>query len=123
MEYQILHVYTDMYLSEPANGVWMVKTVQKGDRMELKAKKIMESRGFVVEKVRKSRFFKGDLFGCADLICINKDRIIFIAVTNKSNKSRSKKRLRQFSKHPCVICKEVWVYPGVWQGFDIEVVA
>ena len=92
----------------------------KGNRMEIKAKKVIEMEGFTVERVRNVPFHHGDLFGCADLIGMKKDYIVFIAVTSRSNKSRAKKALANFVDHPPSVVKQVLTYPGEWEGFDID---
>jgi len=95
----------------------------KGNRKELEVKKLHEKQGYSVHKVRNLPYRHGDMFGCADLICINKQRIKFIAVTTKGHKSRAIRKLLSFKNHPNFLIKEAWLYsknPKAWEIVNIE---
>lgn len=95
---------------------------RKGDRWELRAKKLWETRGYDVEKVRKTKRFSGDFFGCADLICFCRGDVTLVAVTNIVNKNRAVKKLKNFLNHPEEIRKIALIYQDRkgWVG-EIEV--
>lgn len=88
----------------------MVNTRIKGDTKERQAKAMFEAQGYVVEKVRKTRFFSGDYFGCADLVCMKESDIALVAVTDKSHASRGRRKLRAFRNHPPYIRKILMTY-------------
>ena len=103
-----------------------MKTVAKGNKFEREVKRMLEINGYSVEKQKNVRFQKThDLFGCADLIATNKKHIRFIAVTDRHNRSRARKKLKAFTNHPKFIEKEVWYYYKTDDNimrFDIETV-
>jgi len=95
-----------------------MKTVKKGSRYELKVKKILESKGYSVEKEKNIPFQKThDFFGVADLISSNRKEIKLIAVTDKHNKSRARKKLKSFRNHPTFVKKEIWYYDKAGKFF------
>lgn len=103
----------------------MVNRKQKGNRMEREVKKIHEDRGWSVHKVRNLPYKHGDMFGCADLVCMCRQKVKFIAVTSKANKSRAVKALKSFKNHPASLVKEAWLYTytdkrnTIWEVVDV----
>jgi len=70
----------------------------KGNRVQLKCIKLLESEGYLVGKVEQhGKFVKEkDLFGLFDLIAIKEYDIMFVQVT--CNKPHSHKKYLEFSK-------------------------
>lgn len=100
----------------------MLNTVAKGSKKELEIKKIYEKKGYIVEKTVRARGKASqDFFGGADLLCMNDDELIFVAVTSKNNRARARKKLL------AIICpkktefrKIVWFYDGkIWENEEL----
>lgn len=70
-----------------------------GDYFELKRKKELEGRGFVVEKAVHTRWHQ-DFFGCVDLIAFKKDVpiVFFEQITDKKHASEKLRELKEFKK-------------------------
>jgi len=87
-----------------------VNTVRKGSRKELEVTKMLESMGYSCEKVRKTKMFSGDYFGCADIIAMNKRELLLVAVTDVSHVSRARRKLKAFTNHPPGTRKVIYSY-------------
>lgn len=59
---------------------------RKGNYYELKVKKCLEKRGWIVYKPVRTRFSQKDIFGCADLLAYHPDLGFLNFVQVKSNK-------------------------------------
>lgn len=87
-----------------------INTVAKGDRHEVEAMRCYEEMGYSVHRVRKTRIFKGDMFGCADLLAMNEWVAILVAVTDFNHAYRARKKLSEFTNHPPNIIKVICLY-------------
>jgi len=88
--------------------------MSKGKRIERKARKELEEKGWLVDSKPKVKFHSPDLFGHFDLIAIKKgERPKLIQV--KSNKKYPSSKLREFAEREvpdCFSC-EWWS----WQDY------
>lgn len=89
----------------------MVNKTNKGNRIELEARKMLKEEGYLVDKKNYSRWESNDFFGLFDILAIGKDtRLIQI----KSNPTDFYKARRQIglwmdkNKIKDVSC-EVWL--------------
>jgi len=91
----------------------------KGDRIELKAKKELESLGYLVEKPVRTRWNTNkDFFNLFDLIALSKDGIKLIQVKSNYCPKKVRDAIRAFHI-PESISKEVWVWKD-YKGWRIE---
>ena len=101
----------------------------KGSKAELEFKRILEARGYVVEKTRSGgRYGDKDFFNLFDLFALREDGGLLVQV--KSNSTRGMiKKLKLFTKHPKCIKKVLAVrydrgllHPSkpVWRELTIE---
>jgi len=85
-----------------------MNTVAKGNRIELKAKKILESEGWLVEKPIRTRWGRNDFFNVADLWAIKGEKYRLVQTSTKYLSSKSKEKKRIWAKFPYRI--EYWRY-------------
>ena len=91
----------------------MVNTHKKGLRIENKAKKILETEGWLVEQTRWSRWSQKDFFGLFDLIAINsRGQRKFVQVKTEKVSKKIRNQIGEFAKNYGNIFEsfEIWVY-------------
>ena len=103
------------------SGGVVVKTSIKGRRKEKEVEKILMERGYSTEIVRNIKYMRRDYFGCADIIAINNKHVLLVAVTDRKNRARSIKRLREFTNHPRLCFRKVCFWYD-WDGWHEETV-
>lgn len=88
----------------------MVNTKAKGDRAEAKAKKLLEEKGYEVEKPIKTRWGRTDFFNKWDLIAVNDEHVRFIQVKTNKNDTYGKQldKYRGFPAPPNTT-RELWL--------------
>jgi hypothetical protein len=86
-----------------------INTRSKGQRNELRAKKILELAGYEVEKTVGSRFGSKDFWGLFDLLAINATQLRMIQVKTNYCRPEYKEAIKEFPCPPTII-KEVWVF-------------
>lgn len=92
---------------------------RKGDYVELKAKKKLESEGYLVEKAVRSKWQRKDFYNAWDLIAIHPDGTIrFIQVSSQPLYDRGRpyqNKLLAFPAHPKWTREYWWYKEGGWQ--------
>ena len=94
---------------------------QKGKLFERKAYDIILQEGYWIEKARVAKFQPHDLFGCWDLVAVDKKNIRFIQVSTERFSSRSRanqERMMAFPKPPHT-SKEYWRWNVKKDKFEI----
>ena len=86
-----------------------MSAVAKGRRNQLKARRLLESMGYLVETAKFSRWGSTDFFGIFDLIAIDERDIKLIQVkTNSMPSPAVREGIEEFPCPPCV-SKELWI--------------
>jgi len=83
--------------------------VGKGSRNELKAKKLLENLGYLVEKRMGGRF-SHDFFGLYDLIAISENDMRLVQVKTGAREKPELRRKIKAHKVAGNVTKEVWVF-------------
>lgn len=84
---------------------------RKGDRIENRAKKELETKGYEVERKIKLRWGAKDFWNRFDLVAVSKDRIRFVQLTNNANKPlKVRKHISKFQCPNSVCSKEIWIW-------------
>lgn len=99
----------------------MVHTRRKGNRVQLKAIKELQSRGYVVSKAEQTLKFskERDMFGLFDLVAISPPgKILFLQTT--TNRPHTHLRYIKFSaEYPLIPIQQwVWYDNKGWKKFD-----
>ena len=85
----------------------MINRVAKGNRLELKAKKILEIAGYCVERPKRTRFNSIDFFDKFDLIAVNKNGWRLIQVKAGYLSTIDREQIELFEV-PANTTKEFW---------------
>jgi len=91
------------------------------NKIEKKAYEELKKRGFIVEKVIRTKWHRIDFFGCFDFIAVKKDRVLFVQVSSRYLSSRPQelqRKLRTFSC-PRSCFKQYWRWDKKHKTFDI----
>ena len=86
----------------------------KGRRIELKARKLLESLGYLVEKKNTNRWESPDFYGMFDLMAIMSGTTRLIQIkSNPTDFYKARKEIKEWVKEnkvkvPC----EIWLYEG-----------
>lgn len=105
-----------------------INTTRKGNRNRLKTQHLLEKMGYETQNAEKfiryldratgkMKMFKKDLFG-ADVIAMNRDKIIFVQV--KSDSGDRSAGIKEFQKYPFPEFVDRWVV--IWTGNEHEIV-
>jgi len=97
----------------------------KGSKLELQARKDLESEGWLVEKKPWSRFESKDFWKCFDLLAINKGLVKCVQVkSNQARKSEVKKLFQPIKEHiPKSWILQIWVHEDNkkgWKKYNIR---
>lgn len=100
-----------------------MNTYAKGRRVELKAKKILEAQGYIVEQAKITRHGGNDFFGIIDLIAILPEKHIkWIQVKSNKASRKTKVELVKFGFNlphdSSVTWPELWIWKDR-KGFEI----
>ena len=88
----------------------MINKVQKGNRRELEARKMLEEQGYLVDKKPRTKYQSPDLFGMFDLIAIKGSECLLVQVkSNKSDFYKSRKQISLWAKSNHV-CLPMYIY-------------
>lgn len=91
----------------------------KGSRNEKKAKDLLESEGWLVERVKNCGKFQKqvDFFGLFDLIAIREGQVLLVQV--KTNRKPTMKPFKKFVKRYCTNCgiQTIRVHVMVWYDY------
>lgn len=92
--------------------ITMATAVSKGNYSEKKAQDELIAKGWLVEKVKRTRYGRTDFWGCWDLIAINGDKVRFIQVSRKPLYDRGVAYKRKLKAFPCPenCSKEYWYH-------------
>lgn len=93
----------------------MINKRAKGRAIELKAKKILQADGYLVEKKNASRFQSDDFWGIYDLVAVKERTVRFIQIkSNKSDFYKARKEIKQFMQDnkQFKVGSEIWLYEG-----------
>lgn len=86
----------------------------KGQRIENLAKKLLEEKGYLVEKKNWSKYGSPDFFGWFDLVAVKGDKVTWIQVkSNKTHFYTARKKIGYFLyENQLAINCEIWLYEG-----------
>jgi copper chaperone CopZ len=86
-----------------------INSRKKGQRNELRAKKILEAAGYEVEKTTGSKFGSQDFWGLFDLLAMSSTQLRLVQVKTNYCRPEVKEAIKEFPCPP-TITKEVWVF-------------
>ena len=85
-----------------------MNTVAKGRRNEIRAEKFMLKEGYIVHRVRRSRYGPQDFFGLFDLICLSKHKpTVWVQV--KTNRLPTMKPFSEFQDQYLGYDNQIWL--------------
>lgn len=99
----------------------MIKTVSKGRRRQAEFRKILESRGYVCDTAKFSRWGSTDFFGLFDICAINEQETLWVQVKSNYCPKQVKENIKLF-KVPKNTRKIVAVKKDYkeWEEIEIE---
>jgi len=90
----------------------MIKTRKKGARRERQVKKYLEGEGFKCVK-------SGASLGLFDLICFDRNSVVFIQVKSNYCSPKIRKEIQEFEVNPALrVLKQIWVFK---KGGEIKI--
>lgn len=90
----------------------MVNKRNKGSRIELEARKLLEGTGYLVDKKNASRWQSDDFYGLFDLLAIKSNDVRLIQIkSNKSDFYKARKEIKTWHKDHKIkgISFEIWL--------------
>jgi len=90
----------------------MVNTREKGRRIELEARKLLEADGYLTEKKNASRWQSDDFWEMFDILAIKSNDVRLIQIkSNRSDFYKSRKEIREWVDRYKIegISFEVWL--------------
>lgn len=71
----------------------MVNKTNKGNRIELEARKMLEAEGYLVDRKNHSRWVSNDFFGLFDILAIGKETKLIQIKSNRTDFYKARREI------------------------------